>query len=152
MKLEETLKGKGKIMEKQGKNVIAVREEGEFIIQTRSIQRKGMNGAKVYELKVPKTLDAAKRVYSEKYVLAAFIATLKTDSDDKQVPTSGGLAPEIKERAKAIASASPDVQAKIAAILEADKLAKEKAATSSTITNGVSKEAPKEVKEAKKGK
>jgi len=105
--------GKGAIVEeakeagegKLSKNVVKREEFPDYFLETRKVDRAGMKAPVTYELKVPKTLEAARKLYTEKKVLACFVASLRTEFDDA-AEKKGSVSEELiflkalKEKAK----------------------------------------------------
>jgi hypothetical protein len=98
--------------EKKGKNVIEEKKVGDFIIQKRKVQRKGMKEEAIYDLKIPLTIKSAISEYTEKKILALAIASLKTEYDDDvaELGKPRGLEKQAKDLFKSL---SPEKQAEI---------------------------------------
>jgi hypothetical protein len=119
MKKEEEKKVEGAATEEAKRNILRVEDRGDFSIEYRKVMRKGMKEEGRWELKLPKTLEAAERLYGSALILKAAIATLRTDGDDK---VEKGLKPESEDaKLKAdIRGASDEMKKKIAAMLAED--------------------------------
>ena len=105
-----------KAEKKLGKNILSRIDKGDHVEEERRVDRNGMEKVLTYSLKIPKTLESAKKLYGEAYCLTAFIATLRTDSDDA-VERQGKPASEDKAIRTAIKGASPEIKAQVLALL-----------------------------------
>jgi len=105
-----------KAEKKLGKNILSRVDKGDHVEEERRVDRNGMEKVLTYSLKIPKTLESAKKLYGEAYCLTAFIATLRTDSDDA-VERQGKPASEDKALRAAIKAASPEKKARALAML-----------------------------------
>ena len=70
-------------------NIIKERQEGGFLIQTRRVNRKGMDKPIDYELKIPKTLKAGQAIWTEAQILSLAISSWKTENDDNHAGKAG---------------------------------------------------------------
>lgn len=113
---------------KKGKNIISRTDAGDHIVEKRKVLRRGMKEAVEYDLKIPKTPAAAETLYGAGYFLSAFIATLRTDSDD-QVEAGGKPASEGKAIKTAYASADEVRKAIVKKILRGEELTPEEMKT-----------------------
>ena len=102
------------------KNVISEIDKGDYILQKRQVQRKiggKLMEPKIYDLKIPKSTKAFAEIYGTEKFLKLAIASLKTEYDDAQMPSSANaMPPEIKEL-KARVKNDPDLLARIRAIM-----------------------------------
>ena len=101
---------------KLGKNILSRIDKGDHVEEMRRVDRDDMEKALTYSLKIPKTLESAKKLYGEAYCLQSFIATLRTDSDDA-IERQGKPAAEDKAIRTAIKGASPEIKAQVLALL-----------------------------------
>jgi len=101
---------------KGGKNVISQEDKGDFILQTRKVEREGMSKAVEYDLKIPKTSKAFIEIYGEGELIRLAVASLKTENDDA-IEASGKPISEEKKLKTAIKTATKEQKEQIAKIL-----------------------------------
>ncbi len=120
---EEEVKAKSvpERLEGQKRNILSTSDEGDFILERRRVFRNGMKEPKEYDLKLPKTLEAARKIYGEAAFLKAGNATLRTDNDDA-VEKEGKPISEATMIGKAIKGVSPEALEAIKRILKGDKV------------------------------
>lgn len=106
-------------MEKKGKNVMSEKDMGDYILQRRRVDRKGMIEPIEYDLKIPKTVEAWEKLYSKGDLLDKGVASLKTENDDA-IEQSGSPMTEEKMVKKNLKGASSDALKAIEKILAED--------------------------------
>lgn len=111
--------------QKRKKNILSQEDKGDYILEKRAVKRASMKEELFWELKKPKTFQAAQRLYGDDF-LRAGIASLRTEGDDLLARENVPLSQE-KQIAKRAKGASPEALAKIQALLEADEEARAKA-------------------------
>jgi chaperonin GroEL (HSP60 family) len=100
----------------RGKNVVSEKDMGDYILQTRRVERRGMTEPKEYDLKIPKTEKAWEAIYGAGSLLSKGIASLKTENDDS-VEQSGKPISEDQKIKAGFKTATEEQKAQIAKIL-----------------------------------
>ncbi len=114
-KLGATIKELHKEFVKKG-NIISEKDEGDYVLQIREVDRRGMTAPARGEMKKPKTSDAFKAIYGDGQLLRMANATLCTETDDALEKTGKPISEEKKFKT-AIKSATDEQKEAIAKIL-----------------------------------